>query len=83
MANPTKIFMTGVTGFIGGSVLGRFLDHKDASQFGITALVRSPAKAEKLKSIGVNAVVGSLDDIALTENLASDADVVVSMVCRL
>ncbi|KAF8894204.1 hypothetical protein CPB84DRAFT_1848538 [Gymnopilus junonius] len=79
MANPTKIFMTGVTGFIGGSVLGRFLDHKDASQFGITALVRSPAKAEKLKSIGVNAVVGSLDDIALTENLASDADVVVSM----
>lgn len=68
-------------GFIGGSVLGRFLEHKDASQFKITALVRSQTKAEKLKSIGVNAVIGSLEDVALTEDLVAEADVVVSMVC--
>ena len=75
-----RSFSCSYEGFIGGSVLQRFLEHKDASHFEITALVRSPVKAEKLRKIGVKAVTGSLDDVVLTENLASEADVVISKV---
>ncbi|KAF8894205.1 NAD-binding protein [Gymnopilus junonius] len=67
MVNPTKIFMTGVTGFIGPAVLQRLLDHNEASQFHITAF------------LGVNTITGSLEDLVLTENLAADADIVIAM----
>jgi len=71
--------MTGVTGYIGGSVLLRFLNHPNTTSFDITALVRSPEKAEKLKTLGVNAVVGSHSDSPLVETLASEADFVIAM----
>src|ERR1700678_1300926 len=54
-------------GYIGGSVLSRFLKHPDASSFNITVLVRSPEKAEKLKAFEVNPVVGSHSDTPLVE----------------
>lgn len=75
-----NIFMTGITGYIGGAVLQHFLRHADASSFAITALIRSADKAEKLKAFGVNAVVGSLTDFKLVEKLASEADIVIAMV---
>jgi len=68
------------SGYIGGTVLGRFLAHPDVAQFNLTALVRSEEKAKKLETFGVNAVVGSLQDLELLESLASKADYVVSMV---
>ncbi|KAF5382083.1 hypothetical protein D9615_004318 [Tricholomella constricta] len=74
----TNILITGSTGYIGGSVLTRFLNRSDIASLNITALVRSPEKAEKLKALGVNAVVGSHSDSALVEKLASEADVVLS-----
>ncbi|KAF8066913.1 hypothetical protein FPV67DRAFT_1215028 [Lyophyllum atratum] len=74
----TNILLTGATGYIGGSVLSRFLERPDIASLNITALVRSPEKAEKLKALGVNAVIGSHDDSALVEKLASEADVVIS-----
>jgi uncharacterized protein YbjT (DUF2867 family) len=67
-------------GYIGGSVLSRFLKHPDASSFNITVLVRSPEKAEKLKAFGVNPVVGSHSDTTLVEGLAAQADVVIAVV---
>jgi len=78
MSAKTNIFLTGATGYIGGSVLLRFLKHPDASSFNITVLVRSPEKAEKLKAFGVNPVVGSHSDIPLVEELAAQADVVIA-----
>ncbi|KAJ7593067.1 NAD-binding protein [Mycena floridula] len=79
MSPKTKFFLTGVTGYIGATVLQRFLEHKDAANFEFSALVRSAEKAEKFKSeFGVNAVVGSLSDLELVEKLASEADVVVA-----
>jgi len=74
----TNIFITGATGYIGGSVLARFLGRSDIASLNITALVRSPEKAEKLKALGVHAIVGSHNDSALVEKLASEADVVLS-----
>ena len=56
-----------VKGYIGGSVLLRFLKHPEASSFNITVLVRSPEKAEKLKAIGVFPVLGFHPDTPLVE----------------
>lgn len=67
-------------GYIGGSVLSRLLEHPEHDQFAITALVRSPEKAEKLKSFGVNAVEGSIDEWEKLEGLASQAHIVLSIV---
>ena len=67
-------------GYIGGTVLLRFLNHPDASSFNITVLVRSPEKAEKLKAFGVNPVVGSHSDTPLVEGLTAQADVVIAVV---
>lgn len=67
-------------GYIGGAVLEQFLAHPDAATFEFTALVRSSEKAEKFKTLGINAVVGSLSDLALVEKLASEANVVIATV---
>lgn len=61
-------------------MLSRFLKHPNAGSFNITALVRSPEKAEKLKAFGVNTVVGSLSNTLLVEELTVQADVVIEMV---
>jgi len=74
-----NIFFTGATGFIGGTVLDRFLKHPQASNFHITALVRSEAGAKALKSLGVDTVTGSYADLAILEEQASKADYVVAL----
>jgi len=77
--NELNIFITGATGYIGGSVLDRLLDHPRASSFRITALVRSEAKAKNLSSLGVETVVGSYADLDLLEEQASKADYVLAI----
>jgi len=79
MASKTNIFVTGATGYIGGSVVARLLEHPNASSFQITALVRSPEKAAKLESVGVRTAIGSLSELDKVEKLTSEADVVISM----
>ncbi|KAF6748043.1 hypothetical protein DFP72DRAFT_971947 [Ephemerocybe angulata] len=74
----TNILLTGATGYIGGEVLSQLLEHPKFSSFNITALVRSPEKAEKIRALGVLAVIGSHSDETLVEKLASDADVVIA-----
>lgn len=76
MSPKTKIFITGATGYIGGSVLDRLLRHKDANNFEITAIIRNAQKAEGFKQYGVNTVVGSFSDVQLLEDLTAAADVV-------
>jgi len=75
----TKILATGVTGYIGGSVLNELLNSPIFSNVQVTAVVRSPEKAEKLKEFGINAVIGSHSDSKLMEKLAEDADLVLAM----
>ncbi|KAF8199609.1 hypothetical protein BJ912DRAFT_1139672 [Pholiota molesta] len=79
MTTKTNILFTGATGYIGGSVLARFLQRPDLASFNLTALVRSPEKAAKLNALGVNTVVGSHSDTALMESLAANSDVVLAM----
>ncbi|KAJ6571114.1 NAD(P)-binding protein [Mycena capillaripes] len=75
----TNFFLTGATGYVGGTVLTRFLAHPHADTFQFTVLVRDPKKAEKFRDLGVKAVVGSHSDAKLVEKLASEADVVIAM----
>ncbi|KAF8438924.1 hypothetical protein L210DRAFT_3646462 [Boletus edulis BED1] len=76
MSTKTQIFIIGATGYIGGAVLERLLQHHTAPRSEITALVRNAAKAPMFASIGVKTVLGSLDDVALLEQQASESDVV-------
>jgi len=77
MSAKTKIFITGATGYIGGSVLEHLQNHPDAGNFEITAIVRSAQKVEGFKKLGVNAVVGSFSDAKLLEDLTAAADIVI------
>ncbi|KAL0952912.1 hypothetical protein HGRIS_007127 [Hohenbuehelia grisea] len=89
MANndtPIEIFITGGTGYIGGSVLSRLLysrGNRD-TKFNITTLTRSPNKADALNSlktglrVTLRAVVGSNSNEAQLKQLASEAQVVIA-----
>ncbi|KAF8896249.1 hypothetical protein BD779DRAFT_1494828 [Infundibulicybe gibba] len=72
------IFLTGATGYIGGSVLSRLLSHPLARTFHITALVRSPARAKDLEALGVTVVLGSNADLSLLRQSAREADIIVA-----
>lgn len=53
-----RVFVTGGTGFIGGHLVEALVARGDE----VTALVRSPAKAARLRKLGVHQVPGDLDD---------------------
>jgi nucleoside-diphosphate-sugar epimerase len=53
-----SIFLTGATGFIGGTVARRLI----MAGHSVRGLVRAPDKAAQLESIGIEPVVGGLDD---------------------
>ncbi|KAH9887370.1 NAD-P-binding protein [Cubamyces lactineus] len=76
-SNKISIFLTGATGYVGGSVLQRLLDHPKADTFNISVIVRNAVKAKVLQSkFGVNAVVGTHQDLDKLEALAENAHVV-------
>jgi len=77
--SKTRILATGVTGYIGGSVLNELLNYHNLSKVEVTAVVRSPDKAEKLKELGINVVIGSHTDQKLMEKLAEETDLVLAM----
>ncbi|TFK40452.1 hypothetical protein BDQ12DRAFT_711156 [Crucibulum laeve] len=76
MSAKLNIFITGATGYVGGSVVARLLKHPKFATFKVTALVRSVEKAEKLKTLGVETILGSYDDLEVLKKAASEADVV-------
>ncbi len=69
-----KVFVTGASGYIGGSIAARLL----AAGHGVTGLVRSEAKAGQLEAIGIEPVLGSLDDAPVLTEAARQADAVVN-----
>ncbi|KAJ7103955.1 hypothetical protein B0H15DRAFT_46 [Mycena belliarum] len=79
LQTTTKFLITGATGYVGGGVLTRFMEHPNAKAFHFTVLVRDPKKAAIFEELGVQAVVGSHKDAALVEKLASEADVVIAI----
>ncbi|KAH9052952.1 hypothetical protein EDB83DRAFT_1181456 [Lactarius deliciosus] len=77
MTSKAHIFITGATGYIGGSVLQRLLDHPKSNTFEITALVRNADKATLLNTVGVNTVIASLSDLDKITELAAASDIII------
>ena len=69
-----RIFLTGANGFIGGAVAVALT----AAGHRVRGLVRSSEKAELVRAYGVETVIGSLDDGALLQAEARDADAVIN-----
>jgi nucleoside-diphosphate-sugar epimerase len=75
-----NIFFTGVTGYIGGSLLIDLLQHPNASNFKITALIRGDeSRVKKLTSLGITPLIGSNDSHDIIEKAASESHVVIHM----
>lgn len=69
-----KIFITGATGYIGGSIAICLL----SAGHEIRGLVRDNAKADKLASLGIEPVLGDLDNSDLLIHEAKGADAVIN-----
>ena len=69
-----KIFLTGASGYIGGSVAARLLEEG----YTVRGLVRTEEKASLVRAKGIEPVIGSLDDDALLKREASAADTVIN-----
>lgn len=69
-----NIFMTGATGYIGGTIARRLLD--DGHR--VRGLVRDAGKGDALASFGVEPVIGGLDDAAILAAEARRADAVIN-----
>ena len=69
-----KIFCTGASGYIGGSVAA----HLAAAGHQVTGLVRSADKADAVRALGIEPVMGTLDDTQTLARAARAADVVVN-----
>ncbi|MDQ0088906.1 nucleoside-diphosphate-sugar epimerase [Paenibacillus anaericanus] len=68
-----KVFMTGVTGYIGGSVAKVLID----AGHDIYGLVRDPKKVDAIKQIGIEPVLGTLEDIEVLTKYAKLSDAVI------
>jgi nucleoside-diphosphate-sugar epimerase len=69
-----KIFCTGASGYIGGSVAA----HLAASGHQVTGLVRSADKADAVRAFDIEPVMGTLDDVQVLTRAAQAADVVIN-----
>ena len=67
-----RVFLTGATGFVGGHLVDRLLARGDQ----VTALVRSPARAQGLAARGVRLVAGDLHDLPALHAGAAEAEVI-------
>jgi nucleoside-diphosphate-sugar epimerase len=69
-----NVFVTGATGYIGGSVAA----HLVAAGHRVSGLVRSPAKADAIRALGIRPVLGTLDDKDALAQAAQSADAVIN-----
>ena len=69
-----KIFITGASGYIGGSVatVMRELGHE------ISGLARAEKRADQLRMVGITPVLGSLEDRSVLAEAAINADAVIN-----
>ncbi|KAJ3003793.1 hypothetical protein NUW54_g5123 [Trametes sanguinea] len=79
-SSKTNIFITGATGYIGGSVFQRLIQHPIAANFNITALIRSPEKAKFVReNFPMNVVEGSNADLDKLTDLSERADIILNI----
>jgi nucleoside-diphosphate-sugar epimerase len=69
-----KVFCTGASGYIGGSVAA----HLVAAGHQVTGLVRNPEKADVVRARGILPLLGTLDDAERLAQAARAADIVIN-----
>jgi nucleoside-diphosphate-sugar epimerase len=69
-----RIFCTGVTGYIGGSIAAAMT----SAGHEVSGLVRSERSAEEVRALGITAVHGTLDDVDVLRAAALRADLVLN-----
>jgi nucleoside-diphosphate-sugar epimerase len=69
-----KVFITGATGYIGGTVAAKLL----AAGHQVSGLARDKEKAAALEARGISPVVGTLDDLHVLDAAAREADAVIN-----
>ncbi len=74
LKNNIKVFITGVTGYIGGSLADRLV----SMGYAVSGLVRNIEKAERLSKRMIKPVVGSLDDVEVLIRAAQSADIIIN-----
>src|SRR5262245_5599367 len=69
-----KVFVTGASGYIGGSVAAALLEagHK------VIGLVRSAQRASEVRERGIEPVQGALSDVRLLVQMGREADAVIN-----
>jgi nucleoside-diphosphate-sugar epimerase len=69
-----KIFLTGASGYIGGSLAKKLIGKGHE----VLGLVRSQEKTAQLEALGVKSLLGSLDDSDIVAQGAREADAVIN-----
>ena len=69
-----RIFCTGASGYIGGSVAATLA----ATGHEVHGVVRSSEAADKVRALGISPVAGTLDDAAVLESESRAADAVIN-----
>jgi nucleoside-diphosphate-sugar epimerase len=69
-----KVFVTGASGYIGGSVAAALL----SAGHTVKGLVRSEQRAQQVRELGIQPAVGTLSDASLLAQMAREADAVVN-----
>ncbi|MDC8101398.1 NAD-dependent epimerase/dehydratase family protein [Chryseobacterium rhizosphaerae] len=68
-----KILITGITGYIGGTVAKKLLE----KNYSVAGLVRNAAAAEKLQQLGIEPIIGNIHDEAILNAAISHVDAVI------
>lgn len=69
-----RVFVTGVSGYIGGTIAARLL----ARGHRVTGLTRSDKTAARLRELGIEPVIGTLDEAGVLAEAAGRADAVIN-----
>lgn len=70
-----NIFLTGATGYIGGTVFTNLIQNKDYS---LSVLVRGEDRAKTFRDLGAKTVVGDLNDVGVIREASQSSDVVIN-----
>jgi uncharacterized protein YbjT (DUF2867 family) len=69
-----KVFITGASGYIGGSVAAALI----AAGYQVSGLARSDETTEALAKLGIKPVRGTLDDAEVLAKAARNADITIN-----